>query len=138
LNAEIYSSKISKENLPKKLSEIKSEYTLVVFGAAWCQKCTEELPKIAGLYGKWREKGVEVLFISLDDKREEFSNFSKDFPFISYCDFKKWDSPVANQYYIFGTPTMFLLDKKREIILRPISVQQMDAWVDWYLNPDKK
>ncbi len=138
LNAEIYSSKISKENLPKKLSEIQSEYTLVVFGAAWCQKCTEELPKIAGLYSKWKEKGLEVLSISLDDKKEEFLNFSKDFPFISYCDFKKWDSPVANQYYVFGTPTMFLLDKKREIILRPISVQQMDAWVDWYLNPDKK
>lgn len=134
LNAEIYSSKISKENLPKKLSEIQSEYTLLVFGAAWCQKCTEELPKIAGLYSKWKEKGVEVLFISLDDKKEEFSNFSKDFPFIAYCDFKKWESPVANQYYVFGTPTMFLLDKKREIILRPISVQQMDAWVDWFLK----
>jgi peroxiredoxin len=106
----------------------------VVFGAAWCQKCTEELPKIAGLYSKWKEKGVEVLFISLDDKREEFSNFSKDFPFISYCDFKKWESPIANQYYVFGTPTMFLLDKKREIILRPISVQQVDAWVDWFLK----
>jgi hypothetical protein len=50
------------------------------------------------------------------------------------CDFKKWESPVANQYYVFGTPTMFLVDKKREIILRPISVQQVDAWVDWFLK----
>jgi hypothetical protein len=28
---------------------------------------------------------------------------------------------------------MFLLDKKREILLRPKSVKQMDAWVDWAL-----
>ena len=42
----------------------------------------------------------------------------------------------AKQYYVFGTPTMFLLDSKREILLRPNSVQQMDAWVDWYLGKD--
>jgi hypothetical protein len=34
---------------------------------------------------------------------------------------------------VFGTPTMYLLDKNRKIILRPNSVKQMDAWVDWYL-----
>ena len=28
---------------------------------------------------------------------------------------------------------MYLLDNKREIILRPNSVKQMDEWVDWYL-----
>jgi hypothetical protein len=28
---------------------------------------------------------------------------------------------------------MFLLDNKREILLRPYSVKQMDAWVDWFL-----
>jgi hypothetical protein len=46
---------------------------------------------------------------------------------------KKWQSPIANDYYVFGTPTMFLLDKKRTILLRPNSVKQMDAWVDWFL-----
>ena len=28
-------------NYPKKLSDIKSSYTVVVFGASWCPKCTE-------------------------------------------------------------------------------------------------
>jgi hypothetical protein len=57
----------------------------------------------------------------------------KNLPFISTCDFKKWDSPIAQDYYVFGTPTMFLLDDKRKILLRPNSVKQMDAWVDWFL-----
>ena len=45
----------------------------------------------------------------------------------------EWNSPIAKDYYVFGTPTMFLLDNNRKIILRPNSVNQMDAWVDWYL-----
>jgi hypothetical protein len=40
---------------------------------------------------------------------------------------------VAQDYYVFGTPTFYLLDNKREILLRPTSINQIDAWVDWYL-----
>ncbi len=117
----------------KKLSELTSKYTVVVFGASWCPKCKEELPAIAKHYANWKANGVEVVFVSLDDNKEQFTGFSKDFPFISVCDFKKWNSPIANDYYVFGTPTIYLLDQNREILLRPISVQQMDAWVDWFL-----
>jgi hypothetical protein len=39
---------------------------------------------------------------------------------------------------VFGTPTIYLLDQQREILLRPISVQQMDAWVDWFLVKGNK
>ena len=114
-----------------KLSEIKSKYTVVVFGASWCPKCNEELPEIAKLYAKWKSKGVDVIFIALEDDRNAFIDFAQSFPFPSYTDGKKWDSKIVNDYYVFSTPTMFLLDSDREIILRPSSVNQMDAWVDW-------
>jgi thiol-disulfide isomerase/thioredoxin len=119
--------------LPKKLSDLKTKYTVVVFGASWCSKCTEEFPEIAKKYSKWKANGVEVVFVSLDEDEKLFKSFAGVFPFISICDFKKWNSPIVNSYYVFGTPTMFLLDEKRAILLRPNSVKQMDAWVDWFL-----
>ncbi len=118
---------------PAQLSKLKASHKLVVFGASWCPKCTEEIPRIAELYGKWKQYGMEVVFISLDDAPGDFRGFAASFPFLSYCDFKKWDSPVANDYYVFATPTMYLLNGAHEIILRPNSVQQVDAWVDWFL-----
>ncbi len=117
-----------------KLSDFKSNYSLVVFGASWCPKCNEELPEIANLYSKWKSKGVEVVFVALEEDRNTFINFAKRFPFISYSDNKKWESKIVKDYYVFSTPTMFLLDSKREIILRPNSVKQLDTWVDWYLK----
>ena len=125
-----------KTSIPKlkKLSELKSPYTLVVFGASWCETCKEEVPKITNFYSKWKGKGVEVVYVSLDETKEAFEQFTQSFPFISYCDYGKWNGPIVNNYYVFGTPTMFLLDSKREILLRPNSISQMDAWVDWYLN----
>jgi thiol-disulfide isomerase/thioredoxin len=123
----------SVENFPKKLSDLKTKYTVVVFAASWCPKCKEEMPEIAKNYSKWKENGVEVVLVSLDNEKEAYRNFVKDLPFISTCDFKKWDSPIVNDYYVFGTPTMFLLDANRKILLRPNSVKQMDAWVNWFL-----
>jgi len=116
-----------------KLSDLTSNYTLVVFGASWCPKCKEEIPAIAKLYRTWKAQGVEVLLVSLDEDQKAFYEFTSNFPFISISDLKKWDGQIAKDYYVFGTPTMYLLDKNRKIILRPNSVKQMDAWVDWCL-----
>ena len=133
----IFPSDISREKT-KKLSDLKSPYTLVVFGSSTCPKCTEEIPQIAEKYPTWKAQGVEVLFISLDENEQNYQQFIGSFPFISSCDFKKWKSPIVESYYVFGTPTMFLFDNKREILLRPNSVKQMDAWVDWFLKKQKK
>ncbi|MDC1370859.1 hypothetical protein N8289_03350, partial [Flavobacteriales bacterium] len=74
----------------------------------------------------------------LDENKQMFNNFTAIFPFISVCDFKKWESQPVKDYYVFGTPTMYLLDKNRKIILRPNSVKQMDSWVDWFLVKGNK
>ena len=128
----IFPSDIPREKT-QKLSDLKSPYTLVVFGSSTCPKCTEEIPQIAEKYSTWKLQGVEVVFISLDEDENSYQQFIGSFPFISLCDFKKWESPIVESYFVFGTPTMFLLDSKREILLRPNSVKQMDAWVDWFL-----
>lgn len=120
-------------NKAKKLSDIKSKYTLVVFAAGWCSHCQQEVPKIAALYEKWLKQGVEVVLVTLDETPNEFAQFAARFPFISTTDFQKWESKMVKDYYVFGTPSMFLLDQDRKIVLRPSSVQQVDAWVDWFL-----
>ena len=122
------------KKLPQKLSELKLNNSLVVFGASWCPKCVEELPEIALLYPKWKSQGLEVIFVSLDENRESFRNFVSPFPFLSCCDYKKWEGRIIKDYCVFGTPTLFLLDSDRKIILRPNSAKQVDAWVDWNLK----
>lgn len=123
---------------PKKLTEINTDYTVLVFGSSWCPACPQELMQIAGLYQKWKKHSLEVIFVSLDEDNELLRQFIKPFPFISVCDYQKWESPIVKAYHVFATPTIFLLDSKREIILRPNSVQQLDAWVDWFLVPDSQ
>lgn len=123
---------------PKKLSEISSQYVLLVFGASWCPQCPQELLKLANLHEKWKSQGIEIVFVSLDEDETLFRNFTEIFPFISVCDFQKWDSPIVEKYHVFATPTFFLLDNERKIKLYPKSVSQMDSWVEYFLIQGNK
>jgi thiol-disulfide isomerase/thioredoxin len=127
-----------KQEIFNSLSNLTTPYTLVVFAASWCPKCAEELPKVTQNYVKWRNAGVEVVYVSLDTEKATFEQAVKNYPFFAYCDYKKWESAVVKDYYVFGTPTMYLLNQKREIVLRPNSTTQVDAWVDWYLIQGNK
>lgn len=132
-NRSLSANNNNQNSKPARLSDLRSAYTLVVFGASWCPSCQSELSQLSSLYSNWKQLGVEVLFVSLDEKPDEFRNYARNFPFISYCDYNKWKSPAAIDYHVFATPTLYLLDANRKIILRPTSVRQVDAWVDWYL-----
>lgn len=126
------------ENIPKKLSEIKSSYKVVVFGASWCPQCPKELQEISKNYSLCKEQGVEVVFVSLDENKQTFENFTKPFPYISICDYQKWESPIVKNYHVFATPTIYLLNNKHEILLKPNSVSQLNSWIDWYLVKGNK
>lgn len=114
-----------------KLSEIKSKYKLVVFGSSWCNKLAEEIPKIKTFYDQWKkEYDLEVVLISLDTDAAKQELFVKDFPWISSCDYKGWEGKNTRDYCVFGTPTMYLLDSNQKIVLKPISPEQINAWLE--------
>ncbi len=136
-NGEILAPSYTGGVIPKKLSELKSKYTLVVFGASWCPKCTEEILLLANNFAKWKQQDIEVVYVSLDENEQQFKSFAGIFPFVSVCDYQKWESEAVKSYHVFATPTMYLLDEQREILLRPTSVDHLEAWVDWNLVQGK-
>jgi hypothetical protein len=81
-------------------------------------------------YNNWKAKGVEVVFVSLDTDKNEFEKFTAPFPFYSTCDYKRWDTQAAKDYYVSSSPTIFLLDNNNKIILRPATVVSLDSWLN--------
>ena len=132
-NGDVFTPGYASVQVPRKLSDISTDYTVLIFGSSWCPACPEELMQIVRLYQKWRAQGVEVVFVSLDEDAEPFKKFISPLPFISISDYQKWESSIVKSYHVFATPTIYLLDKNLEIMLRPNSVKQLDSWIDWYL-----
>jgi thiol-disulfide isomerase/thioredoxin len=112
------------------LREVKATYKLVVFGSSWCSQCVEEIPKLKNFYAEWQQKyDLEIVFISLDTEKDEYAAFTRDFPWINSCDYQKWQGKAALDYYVFATPTMFLLDESGTILMKPVSAGHANAWL---------
>jgi len=109
------------------LSKINSEKTLIVFYSTWCSHCKELLPKLNAYKKGKPDKALTILAISLDTKREEWEAFFNEncSELINLSDLKGWDGKASNDYYIYATPTMFLIDKEKKIISKPIEVRDI-------------
>ena len=114
----------------KTLAAIPSQYKVVVFGASWCEACKNEIPQFNEYTAIFKTKyNTEIVFIALDTDKENYNNFTKDFAFISSCDYKGWESPNVKNYYVFATPTIFIIDDKNKIVAKPATAIQSAAWL---------
>ena len=119
---------------PSRLTEVKAPYRLVIFGASWCPACSEAMAELIPLYEKWNKVGVEAIFVSLDTDPKAFQAYSEGMPFIAFSDYKKWDTKAVSDYYVASSPSFYLIDPSGQLLLRPLSVKQIDAWVDWKMG----
>jgi thiol-disulfide isomerase/thioredoxin len=103
------------------LSEIPSRYILVVFWASWCPHCNDMLPKLQKLYDRYARTDLEIVAISVDQKKKEWEDAIKNngYSWINYSELKGWDCSIAYDYGIRATPTMILIDRKRTVVAKP-------------------
>lgn len=113
----------------KSSSDIKAKYKVIVFGASWCEECKVELPQFKEYAEIFKTKyDAEIVFVSIDTKEEEFKNFTKDFPFASTCDLKGWEGSNVKNYYVFATPSIYVLDIENKIVAKPSNAINTSRW----------
>lgn len=110
------------------LSKIESKEVLLVFYASWCPHCQDLLPKIMELASKIDKDKLQVLAISLDTSKTDWLNFiqnNKLGNLLNVSDLKGWNGKSANDYFIYATPTMFLINSEKKIISKPLTFDEL-------------
>lgn len=111
----------------KLLSTINNHFKLIVFGASTCPNCQTDYPSLIGKYNELKNKySLEIVYISLDTDKTTYETFYKESPFITYCDFKGWETQAAKDYYVNSTPTYILVNNDLKIIMKLKSPQDLE------------
>lgn len=121
---------------PVALSDFKGKYVLVEFWASWCSPCRAESPNLLKQYTKFKDKGFEILGVSVDgDKAKWVEAIKKDgltWPQIS--DLKGWDNEARKVYGITGVPANFLISPEGKIIGSHLMGEVLNKKLEELLN----
>jgi thiol-disulfide isomerase/thioredoxin len=111
---------------------IGADKTLIIFYASWCPHCQEMMPKLNELYTGKSGAGMKVVAVSIDTNRTDWLGFAQknNTNMINVSDLKGWYGKAAQDFYLYATPTMFLINGKREIIAKPTNVNEVSRWMN--------
>ena len=100
-----------------KLSDMKGKVVVLEFWATWCPPCRASIPGIEKIYESYKDKGVVVLAVSMDDGGwDAVQSFVKEYG-IKYTVLKGSDD-VAQKYQVRSIPMLLVLDKEGKISKR--------------------
>ena len=111
-----------------KLADYKGKVILLNVWATWCGPCEQEIPELVETYSKYKDKGLVVLGLSLDDPPETLRAYAPkkqmNYPILLMRD--EFDEAYGP---IFGVPITFFIGRDGKISEKhfgPVTKEDID------------
>ncbi|MFZ7112595.1 MAG: peroxiredoxin family protein [Desulfatiglandales bacterium] len=107
------------------LEKFKGKVVILDFWATWCPPCRQSIPELIELQNRYRDKGLVVLGISMDDSDQTSNNALQDFKQqyrINYTILRSGER-VAHDFFgseQMAIPTMFVINREGEIAAKHV------------------
>lgn len=100
----------------------KNKYTLIDFWASWCGPCMKEMPNVAKAYADFHDKGLEIVGVSLDNKKDAWVAAIKkqNMPWPQMSDLKGWECAGAAAYNVTAIPANVLVSQDGKIVAKDL------------------
>ncbi len=108
-----------------KLSDYNADYYVIIFWASWCGHCGQILPKIYDYL--IQDNRVMTLAIGLDEDKSKWDFARSKYPkWHHYQAVEQWSNPIAEDYAVYATPTIYVLNKDLKIEGKARNIKELE------------
>lgn len=109
----------------------KNKITVIDFWASWCGRCRKEIPFMLEMYGKYKDKGLGFISISLDEDIDAWKAATQqmNIPWTQMSDLKGWENAIVKYFYVTNLPHNIIIDQQGKILKRDLHGQKLEDFV---------
>ncbi len=105
---------------PVSLEGLRGKVVVLNFWASWCYPaCYEEAPALERGWQQWRDRGVMVVGVDIQDTPEKAGKFIDQFR-LSFPNAPDTAGKVSIDYGVYGVPETFFIDRRGVIRLKHV------------------
>ena len=110
--------------------------TIIDFWASWCGPCRQEMPSMRALYDTYRNNGLGIMGISLDENSDAWQLAVKDLKmeWPQMSDLQGWNSQAATTYNVVSIPFTVVVDSLGTIIAKGLRGDKLQHFIDLQLQ----
>jgi cytochrome c biogenesis protein CcmG/thiol:disulfide interchange protein DsbE len=102
------------------LEGLKGKPVVVNFWASWCYPaCYEEAPLLQATWQKYKDKGLTMIGVDIQDKEESAREFMRRFNF-TFPNGPDPGSKISIDYGVYGVPETFFIDRQGQITYKHV------------------
>ena len=102
------------------MAELRGKAVVVNFWASWCIPCRDEAPVLQQTYERYRDQGLVVLGVDVNDFRQDARSFMRKFG-LTYPVVYDGKGSTVGKWGVRGFPETFFVDRSGKLVGERIS-----------------